>query len=311
MNIFPIWVGFIEAQSKDMGHLNTSVITVMKLFTNTRKKLQNNKQIIRPAIKSHGGKWYLKDFIIENFPQNYQELNYCEIMCAGASVFLNKELSPIEIINDLDKGVVSIFKALRDEPKEFITKIKKIKYSEKSFQNALKKSQETFIDYIDQAINEYILRRMSRGGMKKAFAWSDRMRGGQPGDINAWKTSIKQLPLIANRVKNAIILNKDFIEIFKNWDEENTFFYIDPPYLPSTRVEGSTQIYDYEMTEDQHVDLLYLIKNCRGKVLLSGYPSILYNRSLKGWKIKKKNIANHSSQSKTKERRIECLWMNY
>ncbi len=266
---------------------------------------------IRPPIKTHGGKWYLKDFIISNFPENYEQMTYVEPFCAGASVFLNKIRSAIEVISDIDDGVVAVFKALRDEPKEFIARLKRTKYSERAFKIALNKSKEEFEDYIDKAINEYIVRRMSRGGLKKAFAWSDRLRGGQPGDVNAWETMLDQLESISERVQSTSILHKDFTEMMKIWDEPNTLFYLDPPYLHSTRTEGSTELYEHEMSVEDHMNLLHLAKNARSKVIISGYSSPLYNRSLKNWKCKKKSVPNHSSQAKSKERRIECVWFNY
>ncbi len=266
---------------------------------------------LRPPVKTHGGKWFLKEFVISNFPENYKDLAYCETMCAGASVFLNKEKSSQEIINDIDSGIVHVYKALRDEPKEFIDRLKRIRYTERSFKMAQKRLEEGFADYIDHAVNEYMLRRMSRGGMRKAFAWSDRERGGKPGDVNAWDTMLAELPRIAERVKDTIILNKNAFEIMKVWDDENTLFYLDPPYMPDTRSEGSTSIYEYEMTVENHIEMLTLAKNSRAKIIISGYSCALYNRTLKGWKTKKKVVANHSSQAKTKETRTEMLWMNY
>ncbi len=266
---------------------------------------------LRSPLKTHGGKHYLNDFIIEHFPKNYTELRYCEPMFGGGSVLLNKEESKYEIINDLDSGTCSVFKALRDEPKEFIDRVKRVRYTERAFKMALTRSTLPFDDYVDAGINEFMLRRMSRGGMKKAFAWSERTRGGKPGDVNAWETIIAELPRIAQRIQNTTILNKSIFELLKVWDEDDMLWYIDPPYLPSTRSDGSTEIYAHEMTVDDHHSLLKIIQNLRGKVVLSGYASPLYNRSLKGWKVKKKNIANNSGQGKTKDRRVECIWMNY
>jgi DNA adenine methylase len=269
------------------------------------------KKKLRPPVKTHGGKFYLCDFIISHFPENHEKLTYCEPMCAGASVFLNKTPSEEEVINDIDAGLISVYKSLRDEPTEFIDRLNKIKYNEKTFKTALARAEEPFDDYIEQAVNEYMLRRMSRGGMKKAFAWSDRLRGGQPGDVNAWETMLEELPRIAERVKKTVILNKSVFEVFKIWDEEDTLMYLDPPYLHETRSDGATNAYEHEMSVEDHINLLTLAKGARSKVIISGYSSPLYNRNLKGWKVKKKNVANHSGQSKTKERRTECLWMNY
>lgn len=266
---------------------------------------------LRPPVKTHGGKFYLSDFVIENFPENYQELTYCEFMCAGASVFLNKLPCKEEVINDIDPGIVHIYKALRDESKEFIERLKRIRYTERSFKMALTRSEEGFDDYIDHAVNEYMLRRMSRGGMRKSFAWSDRERGGKPGDVNAWETMLLELPRISERVKNTIILNKSAFDVLKVWDEENVLIYLDPPYMSDTRSDGSKNIYQFEMTVDDHITMLNLVKNARAKVIISGYTCPLYNRTLKGWKVKKKNVPNNAGQTKTKERRIETIWMNY
>jgi DNA adenine methylase len=269
------------------------------------------KKKLRPPIKTHGGKFYLCGWVIQNFPKNYQELSYCEPFCGGGSVFLNKEISPEETLADQDEGVVAIFKSLRDEPKEFINRLKRTKYTESTFKFHLKRSQTEMKDYVDKAVNEYILRRMSRGGLKKAFAWSERLRGGQPGDLNAWKTMLSQLKSISERVQKTNIIHSDFRGVVKCWDEDNSLMYLDPPYLHSTRSENATDAYEHEMTADDHIALLNLIKNARGKVAISGYYSPLYKNTLIGWKCLKKETANHSSQSKSKQRRTECLWVNY
>lgn len=264
---------------------------------------------LRPPVKTHGGKFPLCTWIIDHFPADYQNLTYCELCCGGASVMLNKAPSTEEVINDRDKGVVSIFKSLRDEPKEFIDRVKKIPYTLDVFESAQEDSKANIADYLDRAINEYVLRRMSRGGMKKTFAWSDRKRGGKPGDVNAWETMPRQLTLIADRVKRAIILNQEFKEVAKIWDDEHALVYLDPPYLPETRT--ASDVYDNEMSVDDHIGLLNYARDGRSKIVISGYASPLYNKHLKEWRSEKKEVPNHAGQGRNKERRTECIWMNY
>ena len=103
---------------------------------------------LRPPVKIHGGKFYLSNWIIEHLPKDYTTRTYCELCCGGCSVLLNKERSSDEVINDINKGVVSIFKALRDEPKEYISRLKAFKYKESTFQQALERAKEDFDDYI-------------------------------------------------------------------------------------------------------------------------------------------------------------------
>lgn len=264
---------------------------------------------IRPAFKCHGGKYYLSKWIIDNFPDNYKEYTYLEPFCGGANVFINKEKSKNEIINDIDASVINIFKALRDEPKEFIRKLRYKKYCENTFNLALLNSKQPFDDYLEFAVNELILRRMSRGGLKKAFAWSDRTRGGKPGDVNAWKTCLALLPELAERLEGVFIFNKPAIEIIQKFNKKDTLVYCDPPYVHETRT--SKNVYGYEMTNEDHTQLANVLNNFDGKVIVSGYPSTLYNKLFKEWNCVKQKVANHSSQSKTKKIMTEYLWKNF
>src|SRR5690606_12694280 len=142
-----------------------------------------------------------------------------------------------------------------------------------------------------------------------AFAWSDRKRGGKPGDVNAWETIITELPLIAKRLEDTNIFQKPAIEIIGACDDEDFICYCDPPYLPETRV--SKEAYPLEMTTDDHIVLAETLNNYRGRVIISGYLHPLYRRLYRGWRCEKKSIANHSGQTNKKSRRVEAIWMNF
>lgn len=262
---------------------------------------------IRPPFKIHGGKYYLSKWVVEHFPEGYEAMDYIEPYIGAGSVILNKEKSPLEVVNDINEGIVQIYRALRDEPKHFIRKLKYTTYSENVFNRELKRTE--FEDYMDHAFNEFVLRRMSRGGLKKAFAWSDRQRGGQPGDVNAWNTILGILPEIAERLSEIHVFNKPALEIITSFDDENALCYCDPPYLTETRT--SQKAYEDEMTDDDHIELSKALNNFRGKVIISGYPSTLYNRLYQNWNMVEKQIANHASQQKKKTTKTEVIWTNY
>jgi len=265
---------------------------------------------LRPVVKIHGGKYYLSKWIIDAFPQEYEKLSYIEPYCGGASVFMNKVPSNnIEIINDISASLMQIYRALRDEPELFIQKVKRTTYSERVFIREKNKQGNVFDDYLKEALNEYVVRRMSRGGLKEAFAWSDRERGGKPGDLNAWITMADHLSLLGDRIKKCYLLNKPALEIIEVFDSKNSLIYVDPPYDPEARV--SKNVYENEMTTEDHLKLIELIKTCKSKVVISGYPSAIYRSHLKEWNCIQKKIANHSSQKKTKPIKTECLWVNY
>jgi DNA adenine methylase len=254
----------------------------------------------------HGGKSYLKEWLISLFPKNYEQMRYVE-PCGGAcSVLLNKLVSREEIYNDLDHGMYNLFYYLKTQPDEFIDKVKDIDYSQDSFEAAKNGTTEG----LEGAVNELVLRRMSRGGLQTHFSWSERKRGGRPGDVNAWiNFKTHHLPKIAERFKDVQVMNKHVVDLVHELDAEDVLWYIDPPYLPSTRSVKSA--YNVEMSEEEHILLSQLLKEAKGKMVLSGYYSPLYAKLYKGWTMQVKEIANHSAQSKKKERRLECVWTNY
>jgi DNA adenine methylase len=127
--------------------------------------------------------------------------------------------------------------------------------------------------------------------------------------VNAWKTAVKLLPILSERLREVHIFNKPAQEVIKTFNNKNTLIYADPPYLHETR--KSKDAYKCEMTTDQHVELARILNSFQGKVILSGYPSPLYNRLYKNWNVATKKIANHSSQQKAKQMKTEVLWKNY
>jgi DNA adenine methylase len=65
------------------------------------------------------------------------------------------------------------------------------------------------------------------------------------------------------------------------------------------------------MTEKEHQDLLALLQQCMGKVMLSGYPSELYDSTLAGWTRHPFDVPNQASGAKKKDRETEVLWCNW
>jgi DNA adenine methylase len=78
--------------------------------------------------------------------------------------------------------------------------------------------------------------------------------------------------------------------------------------MHSTRTARDT--YRFEMTEGEHAEMLDVLIGCRGTVVLSGYPSALYDTRLAGWRRIVFDMPNHSSQGKSKQRREEVIWIN-
>jgi DNA adenine methylase len=108
-----------------------------------------------------------------------------------------------------------------------------------------------------------------------------------------------------------VILCDDACNVIRQQDGEHTLYYCDPPYVHTSRT--AIGAYQFEMDIEQHKQLLETLAGIRGKFLLSGYPSAIYDdfAARQGWRRTDKMIDNKASNSKTKDIMCECLWMNF
>ena len=79
--------------------------------------------------------------------------------------------------------------------------------------------------------------------------------------------------------------------------------YCDPPYLHATC--SSQRRYRFEYQERDHLELLALLRKLPGAVILSGYPSTLYDEQLAGWRSLELQVMNQA------DGRTEKLWFNF
>ncbi|WP_329959647.1 DNA adenine methylase [Proteus mirabilis] len=123
-----------------------------------------------------------------------------------------------------------------------------------------------------------------------------------------WAKYPENLSAVCQRLRGVIIENKPALDLIKKHDTVDTLFYLDPPYVLETRVAGN-RYYNYEMTNEQHSELLQTVNSVSGKVIISGYDSDLYNNKLTGWRKVTKEA--RISAGRGTGIRTECLWMNY
>lgn len=86
-------------------------------------------------------------------------------------------------------------------------------------------------------------------------------------------------------------------------NQPETLIYADPPYMMETRKGGD--IYDFEMDDEAHECLLDILTSARCMMMISGYPSPLYDVYLMGF-YPVDYMAN------TRRGMVaESLWMNF
>ena len=94
--------------------------------------------------------------------------------------------------------------------------------------------------------------------------------------------------------------------MIQRYDTPETVFYLDPPYVHSAR--GDTSAYENEMSDDDHEELAEVLSSIRGRAVLSGYRTSLYDRLFKDWK---RIDAPERTAHSVRQPRQESLWINF
>lgn len=280
-------------------------------------------KLVQP-LKWWGGKHYLAKEIIKLMPRH---LHYVEPYAGGLAVLLEKdpfdkskywgkksyEQGVSEVVNDINHELTNFWRVLQQEGSfaQFLRQIEATPFSQIEWAEAeVRQHPVTNLD-VGAAVAFFVRCRQSRAGGFKDFATlsRNRTRRQQNEQVSAWLTCIEGLPAVAARLRRAVVLNQPALEVIRQQDGPRTLFYLDPPYLHETR--ASTNAYKHEMTKDEHLALLAVIKQCEGKVMLSGYPNPLYDRELASWRRVDFAIDNKAAGGKTKRKMTEAVWMNF
>ncbi len=262
----------------------------------------------RIAFGWYGGKFSHLEWLLPLLPKAH---HYCEPFAGSGAVLLNRDPAKIETYNDVDGEVVNFFRMLRDNPEELQRAIALTPFAREEFHRAITGSARGVTD-LERARRFYVLARQTRTGLAQSATlgrWAnckDTSRAGMSGVVSRWLGGIEGLPDIATRLIRVQIENRPALDVIRLYDSPGTLFYCDPPYLHDTR--GDSAAYGYEMKDDEHIDLSVALRQCKGKVAISGYRNDLMDRLYEGWR---RFDAPAKQAHSIKQMRFECLWMNY
>ena len=121
-------------------------------------------------------------------------------------------------------------------------------------------------------------------------------------DWNKAKFNTSELRNDNLEIRNISFLEfNPFDDIFQN---PNVYVYLDPPYPFECR-SSKKDIYKFEMTDEQHIDLLKKLQYVKCKVGIQSYKNSIYSKYLKKWRF-----INYKSTTRNGTR-TEYLYMNY
>ena len=258
--------------------------------------------ITRPVLKYHGGKWRVADWVLAHLPPHH---TYVEPFGGAASVLLRKAPSPIEVYNDLDDDVVRLFRVLRDpvQAEELRRAVELTPWSRSEF-HACWERPDGLSDV--ELCRRLIVRSFQAVGAKRARTRNGwRARADRISPTGAWRSWPAQIPHYVERLRSVLIESVPADRLFPLYDSVQTAWFVDPPYLHSTRAWDQRSIYSHELSVADHEALLATLQALSGAVLLAGYRSELYDDTLSAWRR-----VDVRARAQGNLPRVESMWLN-
>lgn len=259
------------------------------------------KTRLKTPISYYGGKQSMLKHILPLIPKHRV---YVEPFFGGGAVFWAKEQSEVEIVNDLNGNVVNFYQQLKTNFIELKNIVMSTPYSREVYKNAM-------VIYEVPHIFSPVHRAWAfwvgtvQGFSNKIGSWRSATKRSKESTLNYNKKEGFNESL-CERLELTQIECKDAVELILKQDSEETFFYIDPPYV------GANQGHYGGYTQEHFASLLQVLSTIKGKFLLSSYPNGLLDkyRSECCWFSNDKDMVLSASRESNK-RKTEALTSNY
>lgn len=243
-----------------------------------------------------GGKNRIAKKIISVIPEH---TCYIEPFCGGAQVFFHKEPSQVEILNDLDEDIFNFLRVCQLHHHELVRYLQFCTAGRKWFELFQKQDPRTLSD-IQRAARFFYLQKNCYGGLVNRKNFSVSVQDGS--NYNPYRIPMV-LHLAHERLLQVQLECLPYQEILKRYDRETTFFYLDPPYF-------GLPYYKFNFTEGDYVELASLLKNLKGRFLLSLNDRPEVREIFNDFKVHGLTFS-YSSQRKAGKTYKEVLIFNY
>jgi DNA adenine methylase len=241
-------LGLTKYKSKNKSEL----IKLIELLSDN-----NNRKHLSPIIKWSGGKSDEIKLFEKYFPDNYNI--YIEPFIGGGSVYFH--LNPLNaVINDIHTELIDLYKMIGNGESDKIYEFMEINRNDEETYYKIR-DEMVINDKLDSAKRFYYQRKTCfRGMLRYNKNGKFNIPFGRYKTINYNDLKNKDYELLLKRTE---ILNKDFNYIFENYNDENNFMFLDPPYDSEFTDYGYCQFGKKEQEQ-----LAYLFKNTKIKCLM-------------------------------------------
>ena len=239
----------------------------------------------KPFIKWVGGKSQLLDEIREKYPSKIEK--YCEPFVGGGAVLfdiLNKFQPKEVLINDINKELINTYVQIKNNCYEMIDGLSEIQrfykshtqeenkdffYEKRSRYNEIKINSDR-VENLEKAVLFIFLNKTCFNGLYRVNS-----KGAFNVPFNNAKNPLlcdeENLFACSKLLQNVEMTAGDYKEC-KNFIDNKTFVYIDPPYRPITKTSAFTSYSENGFSDKDQVELgnfLTEISNKGAEVLAS------------------------------------------
>ena len=276
--------------------------------TGTGRRIASRRSRKRLAFGWYGGKFFHIDFLAPPIPGD--ATHFGDVYGGSAAILMNVGPYPVETYNDLDSELVNFFRTPRNRTEKLIEAIRLTPFSREELAMACTPARG--LSDIERARRFHVRARQTRTGLAQKSGedrWAHCVltsRSGMSGAVSRWLGSIDRLADVSERLRRVQIENAPALDAIARYDTGETLFYLDPPYVHDAR--GDASAYGFEMSNADHKELADALRQVRGRVVLSGYRTDLYDRLFAGWtRIDAPERLCHS----VRKPRREAVWLNF
>lgn len=178
-----------------------------------------------------GGKSRLTDVIIPLIPEHHC---YCEVFAGASWMLFRKEPSKVEIINDINSDLVTLYRVVKNHLEEFIKTLKWILVARDEFDRFMQTSPEVLTD-IQRAARFFYIAKTGFGARISSPTFG--ISATQPSRFNLLRIE-EELSDAHIRLHRVYVENRQYKQVIERFDKEDTFFYVDPPYFGCEDIYG-------------------------------------------------------------------------
>ncbi len=212
---------------------------------------------MKSFLSYRGGKSLLVNKIIKRIPEH---TCYCEVFAGAAWLLFTKEESKVEIINDINKDLITLYRVIKNHLEEFVRYLKWILVARDEFARFKAENPETLTD-IQRAVRFYYLLRTGYGA--KVVGQTFNIGPTRPSSLNLLRIE-EELSEAHLRLSRVYIENMHYQKLIERFDRPETFFYIDPPYYGNENDYGEG-IFD----RGDFVRLRDVLRGIQGRFIMS------------------------------------------